>query len=58
MTTLYDIETGRFTETSQAAADLAQARNPGRYMYTEDAEEIDINDISILGIDLAIGGTD
>ena len=57
MITLYDIETGRFTETSKAAADLAQQRTPDRYMYTEDAEVIDIKDISILGIDLAVGGT-
>ena len=55
MTTLYDIETGRFTETSKAAADMAQQRNPGRYMYTEDAEVIDYNDIAYMGVDLAVG---
>ena len=43
MTTLYSTETYEpLCEVSQAAADLAIARNPGKFFYFEDAIDPDI----------------
>jgi len=57
MVTLYDIETGRYTYTREAVADMAQEREPGRFIYVYETESVDPNDISIDGLSLKVGGT-